>query len=79
MDEILFPPRCCKQKLNLSLVKSHMDDDLPSLLESKSVEFNTLKRVYCAIVSPGMVSNSLCGVIDAIRDTIIRRSKLCSS
>ena len=48
VDETLFPPRCCKQKIDLSTVKSHMNEALLLLFEARSLEFGTLKRVYCA-------------------------------
>lgn len=48
VDETLFPPRCCKQRIDLPTVKPHMNEALLSLFEARSLEFGTLKRVYCA-------------------------------
>ncbi|THH13680.1 hypothetical protein EW146_g6574 [Bondarzewia mesenterica] len=47
-DESLYPPRCCRQRIPLTSVRAHLTTTLLALFESKSVEFNTKKRIYCA-------------------------------
>ncbi|KAL6306048.1 hypothetical protein BKA93DRAFT_730067 [Sparassis latifolia] len=47
-DESLFPPRCCRQRIPLESVQQHMTAELLNLFKSKTEEFSTLKRVYCA-------------------------------
>lgn len=47
-DESLFPPRCCRTPILFSHVKPHLSADLIKLFDEKTLEFGTLKRVYCA-------------------------------
>ncbi|CAL1709005.1 unnamed protein product [Somion occarium] len=47
-DESLYPPRCCQQTIPRRLFESHLDPNLSALFSEKSIEFGTLKRVYCA-------------------------------
>ncbi|KAL6706233.1 hypothetical protein ACN47E_005968 [Coniothyrium glycines] len=47
-DEELFPVRCCKQPIPLSLVSGHMSQDELSAFTRASIEFSTVDRVYCS-------------------------------
>ncbi|KAH7921836.1 hypothetical protein BV22DRAFT_1038165 [Leucogyrophana mollusca] len=47
-DETLYPPRCCRQIIDVAQVERHLSADLVRLFREKAVEFGTLKRVYCA-------------------------------
>lgn len=47
-DESLFPPQCCQQSIPRGLFEPHLDFSLSALFSEKSIEFGTLKRVYCA-------------------------------
>lgn len=46
-DESLFPPRCCRQPITLSLVKEFLDEDQIQLFEDKTIEYATTGRTYC--------------------------------
>jgi hypothetical protein len=46
-DESLFPPRCCRQPINLSTARIFLNSDLVHLYEKKKIEFETLNRTYC--------------------------------
>ncbi|KAJ5496439.1 IBR finger domain protein, partial [Penicillium fimorum] len=46
-DESLFPPRCCRQPINLSTARIFLKFDLVQLYEKKKVEFETPNRTYC--------------------------------
>ncbi|CAL1709003.1 unnamed protein product [Somion occarium] len=62
-DESLYPPRCCRLKIPLSLVQSYMTSAAINLFNEKGREFGTLKRVYCA--NP-RCSRFLCAQLEAI-------------
>ena len=47
-DESLFPPRCCRQDIPRELFEPHLNPSLSALFSEKSIEFGTLKRVYCS-------------------------------
>ncbi|OSX63330.1 hypothetical protein POSPLADRAFT_1106265, partial [Postia placenta MAD-698-R-SB12] len=47
-DESLFPPRCCRQHIPLTLVHRFLSAALVKLFHEKTKEFGTLKRIYCA-------------------------------
>ncbi|TFK87946.1 hypothetical protein K466DRAFT_662662 [Polyporus arcularius HHB13444] len=47
VDESLFPPACCRQPFQLSMVRQYLNKELASLVDKKSVEFGTRDRVYC--------------------------------
>ena len=46
-DETLFPPRCCRQEIPLSLVADSLGPNLVTTFQEKAIEFNTLDRTYC--------------------------------
>jgi hypothetical protein len=46
-DESLFPPRCCRQPINLSTARIFLKSDLVQLYEKKKIEFETPNRTYC--------------------------------
>jgi hypothetical protein len=46
-DESLFPPRCCRQPINLSTARLFLKSDLVHLYEKKKIEFETPNRTYC--------------------------------
>ena len=50
VDESLFPTRCCRQPILLSLVRSFLTSDLISKIELKIIEHETPSRMYCAKV-----------------------------
>lgn len=47
-DETLYPPRCCRQQIPLSSVRSLLTADAIELFNEKAAEFRTLNRVYCS-------------------------------
>ncbi|KAI0070132.1 hypothetical protein K474DRAFT_1680382 [Panus rudis PR-1116 ss-1] len=47
-DESLYPPRCCQQQIPKAVFAPYMSQSLAVLFSDKSIEFDTLKRVYCA-------------------------------
>jgi len=47
VDEALFPPRCC-QEIALADVQHVLSPELRLKFSAKSIEFRTLRRVYCA-------------------------------
>jgi hypothetical protein len=47
-DESLFPPRCCRQLIPLSIVRTYFPPLLLKEFAEKSREFSTIRRVYCA-------------------------------
>ncbi|RDX56062.1 hypothetical protein OH76DRAFT_1452169 [Lentinus brumalis] len=47
VDESLFPPACCRQPFQLSMVRQYLNKELALLVDKKSVEFGTRDRVYC--------------------------------
>lgn len=47
-DESLFPPRCCRQEIPLSSVRTILGTDLTQTVEVKAVEFRTGNRTYCS-------------------------------
>jgi hypothetical protein len=46
-DESLFPPRCCRQTIDLISVIPFLNADLITQYEEKSIEFSTPNRIYC--------------------------------
>ncbi|KAF4767675.1 hypothetical protein HAV15_009684 [Penicillium sp. str.  len=46
-DESLFPPRCCRQPINLSTARIFLKSDLVQLYEKKRIELETPNRTYC--------------------------------
>jgi hypothetical protein len=46
-DESLFPPRCCRQPINLTIARIFLKSDLMEQYEKKKVEFETPNRTYC--------------------------------
>lgn len=53
VDETLFPPRCCRQHIPVSLVRHLLGFNLAAEFEQKAIEFGTPNRTYC--------SNAICG------------------
>ncbi|TBU35055.1 hypothetical protein BD311DRAFT_201275 [Dichomitus squalens] len=47
VDESLFPPACCRQPFNVSVIRQYLNRDLATLFDKKAVEFGTKDRVYC--------------------------------
>ncbi|KAH9939866.1 hypothetical protein B0H21DRAFT_698139, partial [Amylocystis lapponica] len=47
-DESLFPPRCCRKNIPLRTIQPYASNDFLKLFTEKSLEFTTLKRVYCS-------------------------------
>ncbi|KAE8140870.1 hypothetical protein BDV38DRAFT_279846 [Aspergillus pseudotamarii] len=52
-DEQLFPPRCCRQHIPLSLIAQQMTTEEKDAFQSAEIEFSTANRTYC--------SNTDCG------------------
>ncbi|PYH42936.1 BRcat and Rcat domain-containing protein [Aspergillus saccharolyticus JOP 1030-1] len=46
-DESLFPPRCCRQPINLTIARIFLDSALVDQYEKKKVEYETPNRTYC--------------------------------
>lgn len=47
-DESLFPPRCCRQMIPISLVDAELSDNDRERFENAKIEFSTTERVYCS-------------------------------
>ena len=47
-DETLFPPRCCRQGIPLTLVRLYLSGELVQRFQKKTVEFRTRNRTYCS-------------------------------
>jgi IBR domain, a half RING-finger domain len=46
-DESLFPPRCCREPILMSIARIFLKNDLVRQYEKKKVEFETPNRTYC--------------------------------
>jgi hypothetical protein len=46
-DESLYPPRCCREPIPLSIARKYLEEDLVVKFERKAIEFGTLERSYC--------------------------------
>ena len=46
-DESLFPPRCCRQEIEVDMVFDFLNPDLLDRFSRKAVEFRTVNRTYC--------------------------------
>lgn len=46
-DESLFPPRCCRQPIVMSIARIFLKSDLVQQYEKKKIEFETPNRTYC--------------------------------
>lgn len=53
-DEELYPPKCCKQLIPLSLISRHMNAEELAAFEFAQVEYATRDKTYC--------SNRECGI-----------------
>ncbi|KZT10449.1 uncharacterized protein LAESUDRAFT_721808 [Laetiporus sulphureus 93-53] len=47
-DESLFPPRCCQQRIREQSFARYMSAELAHAFEERAIEFETVRRVYCA-------------------------------
>ena len=47
-DEMLFPPRCCRQEIPLTSVRLYLTGELVQRFQNKIVEFQTSDRTYCS-------------------------------
>ena len=47
VDESLFPPRCCRQEMPMSLFRPYLTAELTAKFEQKAIEFGTPDRTYC--------------------------------
>lgn len=52
-DQILFPPRCCRQEISLDLAAPTMSSEEVEMFHNAQIEFATTNRTYC--------SNTNCG------------------
>ena len=48
IDESLFPPRCCRQRISISGVQYLLDPQLIARAERKAIEVDTVDRTYCS-------------------------------
>ena len=69
-DESLFPPRCCRQPINLDAVQTFLNAKIVIQFEEKKVEFETPNRTYCS--SPTCSSFV---PVDCIHDNVARCRK----
>lgn len=46
-DESLYPPRCCREPIPLSIARQYLEEDLVIRFERKAIEFSTSERTYC--------------------------------
>lgn len=64
-DESLFPPRCCKLPIPVSLAEQALSRDLISQFETKALEFGIPNRTYChqltcsTFIPPSTIHNSI--------------------
>lgn len=64
VDETLFPPRCCRQPIPVSLVRHFLGSRITAKFERKAIEYGTLNRTYCSdascatFIEPSHVLNS---------------------
>ncbi|KAL8870688.1 MAG: hypothetical protein Q9174_003327 [Haloplaca sp. 1 TL-2023] len=49
IDETLFPPRCCRQEIPLSLIADCLVPNLMRTFHEKAIEFTTVDRTYCHV------------------------------
>lgn len=49
VDESLFPPRCCGQKMPLKATDNFLTAELLEEYQEKELEYGTLNRTYCYI------------------------------
>ena len=56
-DESFFPPRCCRQNIDIDTVKIFVNKELQEELEKKRVEFGTQDRTYCSQAECGTFIN----------------------
>ncbi|TRM59588.1 hypothetical protein BD626DRAFT_151083 [Schizophyllum amplum] len=47
-DEALFPPRCCRTRIPVELVRGRVPDTTLANFSARAAEFATPKRLYCA-------------------------------
>ena len=47
VDETLFPPRCCRQHIPVSMVRHFLNSRLTTGFEQKAIEYGSLNRTYC--------------------------------
>ncbi len=65
VDETLFPPRCCRQPIPVSLVRHFLGSSITAKFERKAIEYGTLNRTYCSdascatFIEPSHVHNSM--------------------
>ncbi|QDS77994.1 hypothetical protein FKW77_002216 [Venturia effusa] len=52
-DQSMFPPRCCRRQIPLTLISSSLSERELKAFQEASVEFTTTNRLYC--------SNKSCG------------------
>ena len=79
-DETLFPPRCCRQEMPLSSVRSYLSTELVDTFEEKAIEYRTPNRTYCsqptcsAFIPLGNIENenAACSVCAFITCTICK-------
>ena len=48
IDESLFPPRCCRQEIPLSVARNVLGSELTQQCEQKAIELATPNRTYCS-------------------------------
>lgn len=46
-DESLFPPRCCRQPINMNIARIFLKSDIVQEYQKKKIEFETPNRTYC--------------------------------
>lgn len=47
VDESLFPPRCCRREMPISLLRPYLTTAMTAKFEQKAIEFGTNYRTYC--------------------------------
>ena len=77
IDESLYPPRFCKESIDLELVRRHLKPGLASTFEQKSVELNTKNRIYCSepacntFILPRNIENDIASCRECPRTTCV--------
>ncbi|KAL2818939.1 RING finger protein [Aspergillus granulosus] len=57
IDESLFPPRCCRQPIDMTIARIFLESDLVEQYYKKKVEFETPNRTYCYSSGCGVFIN----------------------
>jgi hypothetical protein len=46
-DGTAFPPRCCRQPIDIEQVRRHLEPEFAVAFDNKAIELNTVNPIYC--------------------------------